>query len=76
MPYPPRVGAELVGERGPGAAPVPLSDLLVENLGQIDTRHDFHSSKSIFPPGGSEFGRLGLPLAGENSWGSPYTRRA
>lgn len=44
-------GAELVGDRGVGAALVPLCDLLVENLGTIDTRAGFHSSKSIFPPG-------------------------
>lgn len=50
--WPPKnSGAELVGERGPYAPPLYLSDLLVENLGEIDTRPGFHSSKSIFPPG-------------------------
>lgn len=44
-------GAELVGDRGPNAPPVHVSNLLVENLGTIDTRPGFHSIKSIFPPG-------------------------
>ena len=47
----PFTGADLVGVRGTAAAPFPLSDLLVENLGSIDTRLGFHSSKTIFPPG-------------------------
>ncbi|CAM9260483.1 unnamed protein product, partial [Ectocarpus sp. 8 AP-2014] len=44
-------GTKLLGKREPGAAPLPVTDILLENLGGVDTRFGFHSSKTIFPPG-------------------------
>lgn len=44
-------GTKLLGKREPGAAPLPVTDILLENLGKVDTRFGFHSSKTIFPPG-------------------------